>query len=98
MSLEELMGQVNVDVFHERLRQNDIWGLQRHSFGTWLAILVEEVGEVAQAMQKGMESRKSSDADDLYEELIQVAAVASAIAEQVLEERERNEEKAAQED
>lgn len=85
------MTQVNMDVFYERLRQNELYGHQRHHYGTWLAILVEEVGEVAEALQKGLVSEKSTDADDLYKELIQVAAVASAIAEQVKEERERDE-------
>lgn len=74
------------DVGLERLSQNEKWGLQRHEYGTWLQILIEEVGEVAQAMQKGKDWGKSSDADDLYSELIQVAAVAVAIAEQVREE------------
>jgi NTP pyrophosphatase (non-canonical NTP hydrolase) len=89
--IEKLMTVVNMNVFEERLRQNDLWGHQRHNYGAWLAILVEEVGEVAQAMQKGMVSQKKTDSEDLYKELIQVAAVASAIAEQVWEEGERDE-------
>jgi NTP pyrophosphatase (non-canonical NTP hydrolase) len=91
--IEELMTIVNMNVFEERLRQNDLYGHQRHHLGAWLAILVEEVGEVAEAMQKGMVSQKDTDSDDLYTELIHVAAVASAIAEQVLEERERDEQR-----
>lgn len=62
-------------------------GLQRHDYGYWLAILVEVVGEVAQAIQQGSVASKDTDADDLYTELIHVAAVASAIAEQVREEK-----------
>nr|WP_223292369.1 MazG nucleotide pyrophosphohydrolase domain-containing protein [Salipaludibacillus neizhouensis] len=50
--------------------------MQRHSHGTWLPILVEELGEVAEAMQQGMMSEKNTDADNLYDELIQTAAVA----------------------
>lgn len=76
----------------ERARQDAKWGIQRHDYGTWLQILIEEVGEVAQAMQKEKGWGKESDADDLYTELIHVSAVANAIAEQVLEERgKRNE-------
>lgn len=71
------------DVWLERLRQNKLWGEQHHEMGDWLKILIEEVGEVAQAMQIGTVCYKESDADDLYTELIQVAAVAVAIAEQV---------------
>ncbi|MED3932937.1 MazG-like family protein [Priestia megaterium] len=84
-----LMQKVNKAVMHERIRQNQKWGLQRHNMGKWLAILAEEFGEVAQAMQGplGLTSMKDTDADDLYTELIQVAAVACAIAEQVKEEQ-----------
>lgn len=83
----ELMLEVNDDVLKERERQNEKWGRQRHEHPYWLTILVEEVGEVAQAMQKGSVASKETDADDLYKELIHVAAVASAIAEQVKEEK-----------
>ncbi|WP_172369591.1 hypothetical protein [Sporosarcina jiandibaonis] len=85
MNLEE---QVVHSITDERYRQNEKWGMQRHDYGTWLTILVEEVGEVAQAMQAQKGWGKDSDKDDLYEELIHVAAVAAAIAEQVLEENQ----------
>lgn len=85
----DLMKKVNFDVLTERVRQNRKWGMQRHNHGDWLKILIEEVGEVAQAMQKEMHWGKDSDADDLYKELTHVAAVASAMAEQVLEGRVR---------
>lgn len=70
----------------ERKRQISIWGKQYHDNGTWLKILVEEVGEVAQAMQTDLGWGKNTDASDLYRELIQVAAVACAMAEQIKEE------------
>lgn len=81
------MRHINTDVLAERCRQNEKWGLQRHSHGDWLMILTEEVGEVAEAMQNAKGWGKETDASNLYEELIHVAAVASAIAEQVAEER-----------
>jgi len=83
----ELMNDVNKAILAERISQNKKWGVQRHHMGAWLAILAEEFGEVSQAMQGplGLTSMKETDADDLYKELIQVAAVASAIAEQVKE-------------
>lgn len=84
---ENLMLEVSDDVFHERERQNGKWGLQRHDYGTWLMILTEEVGEVAQAMQSDKGWGKPTDANNLYTELIHVAAVASAIAEQVRQEQ-----------
>ncbi|MEK1828932.1 MazG-like family protein [Priestia megaterium] len=68
--------------------------MQRHPIGTWLAILGEECGEVCQAAQfsLGLTSVKDTDADNLYEECIHVAAVASAIAEQIAEQRSKNKE------
>ena len=36
----------------ERLRQNRKWGAQTHDPEVWLAILMEEVGEAAQAWLK----------------------------------------------
>lgn len=35
---------------YERQRQNDKWGPQHHPMRTWLAILMEEVGEVAREL------------------------------------------------
>lgn len=83
---KKLRMAVMKDVDAERTRQNRLWGRQRHSLGEWLKILVEEVGEVAQAMQNGEAWQKGSDASNLYMELIQLSAVAQAIAEQVKEE------------
>jgi NTP pyrophosphatase (non-canonical NTP hydrolase) len=85
---EVLRMDVLSDVDKERTRQEQKWGKQRHDYGTWLQILIEEVGEAAQAMQKAKGWGKDSDASDLYEELIHTAAVAVAIAEQVKEGRD----------
>lgn len=88
MDLETIMMSVLADINAERERQNQKWGIQRHSYTEWLAILVEEVGEAAQAMQKGNICHKTTDANDLYKEVIQISAVAAAIAEQIREEQE----------
>lgn len=80
-----LMAYVHIDAMKERVRQNRLYGYQRHDYGDWLKILLEEMGEVAQAMQKEKGWGKETDADNLYEELIHTAAVALAIAEQVRE-------------
>lgn len=95
--IEELMTRVNMEVFYERLRQNDLWGLQRREWGKWLGILGEEFGEICQAVNRihFPDDAKTTDAENLYEELIHLSAVASAMAEQVLEERDRVEEAAA---
>ncbi|MEK5207498.1 MazG-like family protein [Psychrobacillus sp. FSL H8-0510] len=84
MTYETTMVTVNTHILQERFRQNVKWGKQNHSNGRWLAILGEEFGEVCEAMQQGSIASKETDANNLYEELIHVAAVASAFAEQVL--------------
>lgn len=64
------------DVERELVSQRQKWGVQRHSSLAWLPILSEEVGEVAEALQKGTTAFKDTDSDDLEKELIQTAAVA----------------------
>lgn len=85
----DLTGKVLEAVKAERERQNTLWGLQRHPLGKWLGILGEEFGEVCQAINKihFPKDAKESDADNLEEELIQLAAVAVAIVEQLKEEK-----------
>lgn len=87
--LEQLKTKVLADINTERKRQDKLWGLQRHDYGTWLGILGEEHGEVCQAVNRinFPNDAKETDADNLYEELIHEAAVASAMAEQYLEEK-----------
>jgi NTP pyrophosphatase (non-canonical NTP hydrolase) len=89
MIFEKLTYDTLFDVGLERERQDQKWGLQRHCWGKWLGILGEEFGEVCQAINRinFPTDAKETDADDLYEELIQVAAVAVAIAEHVREKR-----------
>jgi len=58
----------------ERIRQEALWGPQNHSGAVWTSILMEEVGEVAKAVNEGDES-------NYIEELIQVAALAVAMIE-----------------
>lgn len=70
----------------ERLRQDELWGEQGHTLDRWLTILVEEVGEVAKAMQGDDPDRVEDEAE---EELVQVAAVAVQIVEKIQEARER---------
>lgn len=62
------------DIRLERAKQNAKWGVQNHNPARWLAILVEEVGEVAKAI---VEDRSF----DVRNELVQVAAVAVAAIE-----------------
>lgn len=84
----ELTKQILNMVSDERDRQDEKWKLQRHTPEKWLTIAIEEVGEVAQAIQKGDFQHKSSDADDVLTETIQAAAVLVSFAEQLLEEQQ----------
>lgn len=58
----------------ERYRQNKKWGEQNHPDEFWLAILSEEVGEVAEALLHNKFGGKA--AGTLRNELVQVTAVA----------------------
>ncbi|MFJ5716560.1 hypothetical protein [Neobacillus sp. NPDC093127] len=78
------MQKVIDDIAAERWRQIAKYGHQsKNENADWLAVLVEEVGEVCQALQKGTPAEKTTDASNLYMELIQVSAVAAKWAETV---------------
>ena len=63
-------------IHEERLCQDKKWGEQNHDDKTWLAILMEEVGEVAMTI---LDSKEKGHPDFLRnKELIQVAAVVVA--------------------
>lgn len=62
------------DVVLERFRQEKLWGQQDHHVEKWVSILLEEVGEVALAVNQA--SNK-----DYRRELVQVAAVAIQMVE-----------------
>lgn len=74
MGLETVLTDIRI----ERLRQDAKWGSQRKlPHDTWYRILGEEFGEVAKALNEG-------DPDEhIYEELIQVAAVATNWSEAI---------------
>lgn len=86
-----LMQEVNKQILVERVEQNKKWGPQRHPHETWYVIAAEEGGEVAQAIQVLKGWGKPTDAQNLYKEIIQQAAVLQAFAEQVLEEMRQQE-------
>ena len=56
-------------IYEERVRQDLKWGIQHHSNAEWLAILVEEIGEVAKALLEN---------SNIEEEIIQCMAVCVA--------------------
>jgi hypothetical protein len=75
------------EVLAERVRQDARWGVQNHDPSVWLMILGEEVGEaVKAALEAWADDSCYSSYPHLREyrrELLQVAAVAVAMAESV---------------
>ncbi len=71
--------QIVVEVRNERYAQWKKWGEQNHDPITWLAILLEEVGEVAKAAVQA--NFENGDVKEYRKELIQVAAVAFQMIE-----------------
>lgn len=73
------------EVHKERGRQNILWGKQHHTPEMWMTILMEEVGEAAKEVFEGRiltkPGEKMGNKKLLRDELIQVAAVAVAIIE-----------------
>ena len=67
------------DVLEERHAQYSQWGEQNHDAYRWLAILSEEVGEMAQCALHNEFGGKHR--DRIMEEAVHVAAVALAIVE-----------------
>jgi len=67
------------DVARERQRQDRRWGEQSHPPELWLAILTEEVGEVAKEIAES--SVRPLDVAAYREELVQVAGVAISAIE-----------------
>lgn len=73
-------------VDEERNRQVEKWGTQRLSWVEWVSILAEEVGEAAQqANEVHFDPTGCLDKEGLLLEVTQVAAVAVAIIEHLLE-------------
>lgn len=68
--------QIVQQILDERARQDAKWGEQNHNDYRYLAILTEEIGELAQAALEDEFGGKH--AGTLRDELIQAAAVALA--------------------
>ena len=69
-------------VLLERARQERKWGTQNHQPVWYLAILMEEVGELAQSIiETNFGHGENQGAEKIYNEATQVAAVALAMVE-----------------
>jgi NTP pyrophosphatase (non-canonical NTP hydrolase) len=69
------------DVIAERYRQDAKWGEQNHSMEWWLAILMEEVGEAAQAILETRFGGPHGGLLPVRKEIVEVCAVAMAMIE-----------------
>jgi NTP pyrophosphatase (non-canonical NTP hydrolase) len=77
---EEARNIIEQEVALERRAQLEKWGMQKHSPEVWLAILTEEVGELATAaLQTKFDGVMN--APKLQREATQIAAVAQAIVQ-----------------
>lgn len=76
---DSIQQKVIADIIEERKRQNAKFGEQAHDMYRWLAILDEERGEASKAMLEHEFGGQS--AHYVRAEMLQVAAVATAIVE-----------------
>lgn len=68
----------HASILAERVRQDQKWGEQNHPPIEWLAILSEEVGELAKEVNEQHWRERPDSLMKLRAELVQVAAVAVA--------------------
>ena len=69
-------------VREERDRQDARWGIQHHSYVQWFAIMSEEVGEAVKEINE-THFYGPGPTEHLRAELVQVAAIAVAMIEQI---------------
>ncbi|TXH19720.1 MAG: hypothetical protein E6R03_00125 [Hyphomicrobiaceae bacterium] len=69
----------------ERRRQDDKWGTQANAISVWLTVLMEEVGELSEAALHAQFGGPA--ANNVRMEATQVAAVAQALLQAVLDGR-----------
>lgn len=79
---DELFWEIRV----ERQRQEMLWKGRNNTNPKWLAILMEEVGELANAMLE-------DDFENINVEMVQVAAVCAAWREQLIKENKNKNDK-----
>jgi len=79
-----------IDIGNERRKQDKKWGEQNHDPIVWVAILMEEVGELAQAAieTRFVDMGKHGGIENVREEAVHVAAVAVAFVESLDRDKE----------
>ena len=79
--MNERMEKVLDEIRQERSRQEIKWGQQLHNPAIWLAILSEEVGEMASGVLCFEFGKEMHREHNYRNELVQIAAVAVAAIE-----------------
>lgn len=74
------MNKVLLEIQDERVRQEAKWGEQNHEMSDYYTILGEEFGEVGKAICES-KLQKIVHTHEIRKELVQLAAVAVAMAE-----------------
>lgn len=77
--------EVTIRLHDERERQIAKWGEQHHSHLEWLGILVEEVGEAAEAIVKRFVDNEGTGEQAIIKEIIHLTAVGMAWLEDKME-------------
>ena len=76
-------GKVMPLVYRENHRQLEKWGVQDHNAFQWLAFVVEEVGELSEAILEN--NFRDGKPEDCVKEAIQAATLLLKISEMFLE-------------
>ena len=76
-----MISKALVDILAERAKQDKKWGEQNHDPYVWIAILTEEVGELAQATLHTEFGGEKGGIEKIREEAIHSAAVALQFVE-----------------
>ena len=83
-ALQPKLRKVLADMVRERKRQDLVHPENPESIDAMLTILIEEVGEFAQAIQREKTWSKESDCHNSYEEIVQSGAYCMRIAEYII--------------
>lgn len=85
LCLESLTNVITPMIYWENHRQIRKWGVQEHEPATWMMILSEEHGELAEALLRYQYAGGS--VDSVIKEAIHTATLAVKIAEMLLAQR-----------
>lgn len=74
-------------IFIENFKQIEKWGVQNRTPFEWLTYLMEEVGELSEAVSNSVYDRSENNNENVVFEAIQVVTLSLKIAEMYLKKR-----------